>query len=296
MNPKDDDLLPDERALLEGKTLTDEVKDEPIQAAEPDDETPADEPAEPTPEADDEAAEPVEAAKDEAAEPTRPTYDSMGEQDFKAERAALRAEEAAIEKRWGDGELSDEDRLAQLNAVRDKLDDVLRAQTRADTIADLNRQAAAQEQQKALSAVAQASAKAGELDYSDQKVAAAFDRMISAIMSDPDNAGKPFAEIAGLTHAALCAVRGVQRSVKVESDSTAKSPKGDKPSQASMRATIPQTLGNMPPAAAAPVGNDAITSLAAMDDPDAAEASLAAMSAAQRKSLLRSTMPTARRH
>jgi hypothetical protein len=291
MNTRDDDLLPDERALLEGKTLNSD-KDEPVQAAaDLDDETPADAPAEPAAESGEEAAAPVE-AKDEVVEPTRPTYDSTGERDFKAERTALRSEEATIERKWSEGELSDEDRATQLNDVRDKLDDVLRAQTRADTIADLNRQAAAQEQQKALSAVAQASAKAGELDYSDQKVAAAFDRMIAAVLSDPDNAGKPFAEIAQMTHAALCATRGVQRQVATN----ATPPKGDKPSQASMRATIPQTLGNMPPAAAAPVGNDALTSLAAMDDPDAAEASLAAMSATQRKALLRSTMPTARRH
>lgn len=303
MGMKDDDMLPDERALLEGKTPSADTgaADDTTSQAAGDDAAPGSTPPgdqAPAGATDDEGAidqATLEAVASDDATPARPTYDTPEARDFKAERTALRAQESEIEKKWGDGEITDEERAAQLTDVRDKLDDALREQTRADTIADLNRQSVIQTQQQVLAGISDASRKAGELDYTDSKVATAYDRMLGAVMADPDNGSKSFAELAQLAHDGLCAVRGVKRGAPPPppppaADTPTTAAPGAKPAAAA-RPQIPQTLSGMPAAAATPVSNDMATSLAAMDDPDAAEAMLASLSAGQRQQLLRSTMP-----
>lgn len=314
MSMKDDDLLPDERALLEGKPLSDGT--EPQQAAGGADGdggesaashdagtgAPSDAPADGA--VDDEGAIDQTALEAVASDETaaRPTYDKPEARDYETERKTLRASKTDIQKKWSDGELSDEEYAAKTAEVDDQLDALLVAKTEAQTIENLNKQAIIQDQQKVLNAISAASKQANELDYTDEKVATAFDNMLRTVAQDPDNAGKSFAELAQLAHTGLCAVRGIQRgsvTQKTKDGAAGEAKDGEKTGDksASMRAAIPQTLGNMPAAAAVPVGNDAITSLAALDDPDAAEAALAAMPAAQRSALLRSTIQNnTRRH
>lgn len=312
MGIKDDDLLPDERALLEGKPLSDGTDTQQAAggtdgdggepAANPDAGTdaPSDTPADGA--VDDEGAIDQSALEAVASDETaaRPTYDKPDARDYDTERKTLRASKADIQKKWNDGELSDEEYAAKTAEVDDQLDALLVAKTEAQTIESLNKQAAIQEQQKVLNAISTASKLANELDYTDEKVAIAYDKMLRTVAEDPDNAGKSFAELAQLAHVGLCAVRGIQRGAPKPKEDAKDDAKdgGQKPEQAaSMRAKIPTTLGSMPAAAAVPVGNDALTSLAAIDDPDAAEAALASMPASQRTALLRSTMPdTTRRH
>lgn len=214
--------------------------------------------------------------------------------DFKAERQKIKDAEADIDKRWVDGALTDEERLAKLAEQRDLRDDLVRQETRAETITELNRQNAQRGQVATLRSIAEASQKAGEVDYSVEKNALAFNQMLGAVMADGDNAGKSFADLAQLAHEALCATRGVKRQAAA-APAPAAAPAAAAPTPAP-KPQIPQTLHGMPVAGAVPVGNDFLSTLNAADDPDAAEAALAALPKAQRDALIRATVPSQRRH
>lgn len=294
---QDDDLLPDERALLEQEA----TGDAPAPAAAPapadaDVDTAAapapaaDAPAPaPAPEGEAAAPAPAPAVESEGGEtdaaPQRPTYDTGEARDFDKERGEVRTEKAALHKKWSDGELSDDDYNTQAAALDDKLDALLTEKVQAQTIDNLNRQAAIQSQQQVLAGIMKASKAANELDYTDAKTATAFDKMLGAVMADPENGGKSFAELAQAAHDGLCAVRGVKRAAAAAPAPAA----APTPAQPTMR-NIPATLGGMPSASNVPVSNDAASSIVGMDDPDQAEAALAAMPAAQRSELLRSTI------
>lgn len=305
----DDDLLPDERALLEGKPIATDTTP-PAQAAtlDPvdDDNEPATPPAAapaPAPAAEDNTPAPAPApavAESEGGEvdqatdaAQRPTYEAPTARDFDAERKTLRGEKATLHKQWSDGELTDEDYQAKTADLDDKLDAILVEKTQAQTIENLNRQAVVQKQTDVLARIAADSKKAGLLDYGDEKTAKAFDSMFKAVASDPENEGKSFEDLANAAHTALCAVRGAKASAApAPSPAPAPAPAAAAPAAPAAPAmrNIPQTLNGLPPASMNPVSNDAATSIAAMDDPDAAEAALAAMPASQRTELLRSTI------
>lgn len=307
----DDDLLPDERALLEQQASGAPAPAPAAAAPAPaDDDTaaaPAPAPAAAEPGAEGEAAA-AAAATTEAdgegsetdsattAEPVRPTYEAPEARDFGAELKGVRDEQAALRKQWSDGELGDDEYNAKLAELEDRRDAVLTAKVQAETIENLNRQAVIQTQQQVLAAIRKASMEAGQLDYTDVKNATAFDKMLGAVMADPENGGKSFPELAQAAHDALCAVRGVKAAAPAPSP--APSPAGAPapapaaaaaPAAPTMRG-IPPTLGGIPQASANPVSNDAATAIVSMDDPDQAEAALASLPASQRAELLRSTI------
>lgn len=304
---EDDDSLPEERAALEarenGEPLTTlPVDDEAPAAAAADatppagDTPPADPPADATPPADTPpVTDPPPGATDGEGDTTdaapQPTQYQAPTRDWGKERTDLRAEMLAIDKKWSDGELSDEDRATQLGGIHDKLDAITRDQTRAETLVEINRQNAIAEQTKVLDALREAGKKVG-LDYGEQKNGVAFDALFDAVAKDPDNAGKGFAELAQKTHETLLAMRGIKAAAEAPAPAPAPAAKPAAP-----KPNIPQTLHGMTPAAATPIANEAVTALANIDDPEQAEAMLAAMPQAQRQALLHSTVPTpSRRH
>lgn len=307
----DDDLLPDERALLEQQAnggapaaaapapAATEADDADTQAAaegtaaEAAADAAAATPA-PAPATDGEGSETDQAAT--TAEPVRPTYEAPEARDFGAELKQVRDEQAVLRTKWTNGELGDDEYNAQLASLEDKRDAVLTAKVQAETIENLNRQAVVQSQNQVLASIMKASKEAGQLDYTDAKNATAFDKMLGAVMADPENGGKSFAELAQAAHDALCAVRGVKAAAPAPSP--APSPAGAPapapaaaaaPAAPTMRG-IPPTLGGIPQASANPVSNDAATAIVSMDDPDQAEAALASLPASQRAELLRSTI------
>ena len=310
----DDDLLPDERALLEGGTVSPApapAADAPAPAPAAASGTDADEegttaaPA-PAPAADPVAAAPAPADEpapapdgegsdtDLNAEPARPTYEAPAARDFSAELKAVRDDQSALTKKWSDGEITDDEYNAQRADLEDKRDSVLTAKVQAETIDTLNRQAKLQSQQQVLASIISASKAAGQIDYSEAKNATAFDKMLAAVSSDPENEGLGFAELAQKTHTALCAVRGISAAAPARSPSPAPAPApaagpAAAPAAPSMR-NIPPTLGALPSAGTVPIHNEAATTIAGMDDPDQAEAALAAMPVSQRTELLRSTI------
>lgn len=329
MKMQDDDLLPDERALLEGNTTAEAPAEDAAAEAAPVDETAkADEPgtsaAATTSEATEQPAaeeageseeldpQALAAVAGETNERAPATYEVQAK-DFAAERAALDTQEADVNKRWSDGELSDPEQAAELRKLRDQRDALLREEVRAETIADINRQNTRREQSATLANIRAASASAGEVDYSDDKNAAAFDNMLRAVINDPANENISFGEAAAKAHDALCAVRGIKRAAPAPAHASTPAPAPATAAQANttaqaaaapaapaaektdQRKAIPPTLTGLPVAASAPIGNDFLTSLAAIDDPDAAEAALAAMPKQQREAIMRSTINTSAR-
>ena len=310
---KDDDLTPDEREYLaSGGKSSDPPAGAPAPApaaasGDADDEAaaaPAPAPAEapaPAPaaegkkegEGDELDADALASVAGEDAAPEPVAYEVQAV-DFKAERQKIKDAEADIDKRWVDGALTDEERNAKLAEQRELRDDLVRQETRAETITEINRQNAERTQVATLKAIATASQKAGEVDYSVDKNAAAFNKMLQAVMADVDNAGKPFADLAQLAHEALCATRGVKRGA-APAPVPAPAPAAAAPTPAP-KPQIPQTLQGMPVAGTPPVGNEFLATLAAADDPDAPEAALAALPKAQREALIRGTVQSQRRH
>lgn len=317
----DDDLLPDERALLEGKTPS---QDEPTAA------TAAESAEEPSGEA--VAAAPAQ-AEDESTEGEKTAEAANGEEaldvealsavaadgndadpellqspdaDFKAERAKIVDKEADIDRRWSDGTLTDEERAAELAKVRDERDALLRQEVRAETIADLNRQAIKRAQDRKLDAL-RADGKERGIDYSGEEHAGAFDAAMSALRTQKANAKLSFNQLADKAHAMVLAMNGVSLTAKA-GETTAEDAKAEQavaaapapapapaPARPDPRKAVPPTLTGMPVAASAPVGNDFLTSLAGIDDPDAAEAALAALPKPQREAIMRSTITTTAR-
>lgn len=177
--------------------------------------------------------------------------------DFKAKAEEIEKRESEVEDSWTGGRLSDAERNAQLRQLRGERDQLTRDQARADTIADLNAQRAQDYQVKVLRNMANASKAAGQLDYSQPNVGAAFDRMLTAVAGDPDNAGKSFRDLAQLAHDALCASRGVKSVAAAPTPAAAPAaPAGRTPPKA------PITLRSLPTASTPNTGGSALDALA----------------------------------
>lgn len=309
-----DDMTADERAVIEGRTtaapepdgdddaaLHEVAERTTAEALAEGDEQPAAPAAEAKPEAAAEAnPEPEPKPKAEPEAPAMPQYD-VASTDFEAQRAAIKAERREVETKWGAGELSDDERVAALETLQDKADALLIEQTRNATLAEANAQherRAAEAKQLAentamaalarTEAAALAAGKPG-VDYvKDTLAQSQFDMMFSAVKANPQMAGKAPAELVAEAHRAVRALRGLgaEAAAAPAPGPAAPAPRAKPP--------IPQTLGNMPSAAAQPVGVDLAEQLAAIDDPDVMEARWAQLPAAQRQQMLRASMPARR--
>lgn len=303
-----DDMTADERAVIEGKTTATPKADgediahlqETVESAAA--EVAADEKNSPA------EVQAIEAAVSAPAEveqprpgpeaPAMPQYD-VASTDFEAQRAAIKAERREVEKKWSGGELSDDERADAIEALQDKSDALLIEQTRASTLAEANvqheRRAAEAKQSAenaAMAALARAEATAlaagkPAIDYvKDTLAQTQFDMLFGAVKANPQMAGKTPAELVDEAHRAVRALRGL-------GTETASAPTPPAPAER-VKPPIPQTLGNMPSAAAQPVGVDLADQLVAIEDPDVLEARWAQMPAAQRQQMLRATMPARR--
>lgn len=294
MGIKDDDLLPEERALMNGTAAEDEPQDEPdaVAAAGVEDEAAegAAEPAstEPAAEAKPDAEAETEAAAAEPAKPAVEASQAYEVADTKAiadQRKTLRAEKAGIEAKWASGELSDEDRAAKIGELDDQLDTLLIEQTRAETLREANAQRAMQDQVSALKRIA-ATAKGQGIDYADDGMGAMYDAKLRAVAADPAFAGKAFEDVAAEAHARVLKAIGRDPAAPTPTPTPAPTPA----KRESPRANIPPTLGAMPAAAAQPVGDELAAQIDAITDPDELERRWAALPASKRTSMLRSTV------
>jgi hypothetical protein len=314
---EDDDSLPDERAAqvardkgepLQTMTLDADEGGESAAAAPAAAPAPADAPApaaadakppegdkppegEPKPDAAAQPdAKPPEGAADGEGDTTDQApvqYQTPDARDWAKERKTLRDQKADIDKRWSDGDLSDEDRAAQIGALDDKLDDLTAEKTRTETLAEINRQNALNAEKEILARVSTEGSKVG-IDYKLEANYKPFDALLNAVAIDPNNAKMTYAEMTQRAHELLCMSRGIKAPAATPAPpAPAAAPT---PAAPAPRPNIPPTLHSMPNASVPPVQDEALNALDAAD-PDQAEALLASMNPAQKNALFYATMP-----
>lgn len=215
---------------------------------------------------------------------------------METQRKTLRDQEAevgdkiqAVRDQWNQGDLSDDEKDAQIQALRsqastlrDQQDELLQEVSAQRALASANAQREAADQTKVLVQIAKGAA--GVIDYADPSVANQFDAQLSALASDAKWAGRTFAERAAKAHELVCVLNG-----------KAPTPVAAAPAAASATTTpaakrdVPPTLGGIPAAGATPVGTDFISQFEGLD-PDAAEAMLASLPPAARTNAFRATV------
>jgi SWI/SNF-related matrix-associated actin-dependent regulator 1 of chromatin subfamily A len=302
----DDDLLPEERELMNTKPTTAAavetgLDEEPAAAVVATDVTEATAAAE---------ADPAAAAAASAAE-TPPTAEALAEiaadeatvaapapapqfrvassEAIEADMQALETEKAEAFQKVMSGDMEAAE-YSKLEAATNRKIGKLQAQI---TLAEANAQTAAQAEASTVFALMDRSQRTGQLDYrADVTAQKQFDLALLMAEADPENAGKSFADLCETAHSAVLAMRGIAKAAAVTAApavaavvAAPAAPAAPKPRD------IPQTLVNLPAAAAVPVGNDFMTQFNAITDPDEADALLASMPKAQRQALMRSTMP-----
>ena len=185
--------------------------------------------------------------------PASKPFKVEGPADYKAERQALRTEAAQVEAKWSSGELSDEERAAEIARIEDARDELLISHTRAETLRTANEQQASDTKASfqasitaACTSIAAGSKAAGLIDYgADTKAAKQFDNLLTMLVGDPDNAGKSAAELTRDAHRSVLALRGLS----------------DKPAAAAPAAPAPPGRRDVPKATLAELPSAAPTGL-----------------------------------
>ncbi len=159
--------------------------------------------------------------------------------DYKAQRAALVGEKAALMQKLMDGEFGAEEYAAEESRISDALEDLTAQRIRAETLQEANVQTQAAFQQREIQKLI-ANTKT-EVDYAtDAKAQRQFDMALQAVGQDPDNAGMEFTELLSQAHTVVLALRGVMRK-------TSERPNAERPDRPAPQP--PQTLSGIPTAA-----------------------------------------------
>lgn len=177
--------------------------------------------------------------------------------DYTEQRKTLATEKAEAFKKWSDGQLSDDEYATAQAQFDDRLADLVRAQTRADTLREANEQRAAQERAAIEQAEHTAMANLAQsvkdtVDYSDQTAARQFDLAFDAVKADPKNAALTPAQQVAKAHGAVLAMRGIAAPAPTAAAPSAPAAPAAKPKPRD----VPTTLGGLPNAAPAGVHDD----------------------------------------
>lgn len=191
--------------------------------------------------------------------------------DYKATRAALLAEKSEAMGKLMDGELDAAEYAAIESRVLDSLEDLSAQRIRAETLMEANAQTQAQTQQAAISALI-VKAKDEVAYATDAKAQRQFDMAMTAVGTDPDNAGKPFAHLVNEAHKVVMALRGVQAKPEV-------------PGQRPPGGNAPVTLRSIPAAQTPNTGGSITDQLARLTGQEY-EAAYAKLTPQQRASML----------
>lgn len=177
--------------------------------------------------------------------------------DYTEQRKTLATEKAEAFKKWSDGQLSDDEYATAQAQFDDRLADLVRAQTRADTLREANEQRAAQEratiEQAEHTAMANLAQRVKDaVDYSDATAARQFDLAFDAVKADPKNAALTPAQQVEKAHVAVLAMRGISAPAPAAAAPSAPAAPAPKPKPRD----VPVTLGGLPNAAPAGVHDD----------------------------------------
>lgn len=203
------------------------------------------------------------------------TYRADMPSDLAAKRTELLAAKAEAMKQLMDGVIDAEKYADEESRISEELEGITLARARAETLAEVNRQTAEVYQGNVISALV-ARTKA-EIDYaSDPDAQKTFDRALRLVGSEPDAAGKDFAQLADEAHRMVMARRGVAPAAPSTAGRAAPDRTPPKP---------PITLGGLPTAATS--GTKSISEVAGRLTGDDLEQAFDALPDADLKKLMR---------
>ena len=203
------------------------------------------------------------------------TYRADMPADLAAKRTELLAAKAEAMKQLMDGVIDAEKYADEELRISEELEGITLARARAETLAEVNRQTAEGYQGNVISALV-ARTKA-EIDYaSDPDAQKTFDRALRLVGSEPDAAGKDFAQLADEAHRMVMARRVVAPAAPSTTGRAAPDRTPPKP---------PITLGGLPTAAAS--GTKSISEVAGRLTGDDLEQAFDALPDADLKKLMR---------
>ena len=202
------------------------------------------------------------------------TYRADMPTDLAAKRVELLAAKAEAMKQLMDGVIDAEKYADEESRISEELEGITLARARAETLAEVNRQTAEGYQATVINALV-ARTKT-EIDYaSDTDAQQTFDRALRLVASEPDAAGKDFAQIADEAHRMVMARRGVAPAAPSTAGRAAPDRTPPKP---------PITLGGLPTAAAS--GTKSISEVAGRLTGDDLEQAFDALPDADLKKLM----------
>lgn len=230
------------------------------------------------------AAEDLDLIKDdEPAAQRQPVKFEVDQRDFAAELKTIRTERSGIEEKWSAGEITDEQRVAQLDTLEEKRDAVLAEQARATTLAEINQQNAQKAEQArigaedsailALMAADEKADPAARLSYrTDASAQKDFDAALAAVKSSATHASKSPAEHVQAAHKMVMAMRGIAAAPAPAAATPAAAPAPKPPRD------VPVGLGGLPNAgrAAGDMGDDNFAKFSSLNG-EAAERFLAGL-------------------
>lgn len=215
------------------------------------------------------ALEELEAPKPAAAPAPAPVQYEVDSTDFAAQRKDLRDQKLAIHKEWSEGKLTDDEFAQRTVELDDKLADIAVAQGRAAALKEANEQHAKQQAEALAQAETEACAALAarvkdQIDYSANKfqnpAAKQFDVLLQAAKLDPENQGKPIAEVVEKVHDAMLALRGIARPAGAPAPAAAPAPKPPR--------DVPRTLSGIPDAAPVGVQDEALEAAGRLEGED----------------------------
>ena len=203
------------------------------------------------------------------------TYRADMPADLAAKRTELLAAKAEAMKQLMDGVIDAEKYADEELRISEELEGITLARARAETLAEVNRQTAEGYQGNVISALV-ARTKT-EIDYaSDTDAQQTFDRALRLVSSEPDAAGKDFAQLADEAHRMVMARRVVAPAAPSTTGRAAPDRTPPKP---------PITLGGLPTAATS--GAKSISEVAGRLTGDDLEQAFDALPDADLKKLMR---------
>ena len=203
------------------------------------------------------------------------TYRADMPADLAAKRTELLAAKAEAMKQLMDGMIDAEKYADEESRISEELEGITLARARAETLAEVNRQTAEGYQGNVISALV-ARTKA-EIDYaSDTDAQKTFDLALRLVGSEPDAAGKDFAQLADEAHRMVMARRVVAPAAPSTTGRAAPDRTPPKP---------PITLGGLPTAATS--GTKSISEVAGRLTGDDLEQAFDALPDADLKKLMR---------
>lgn len=154
------------------------------------------------------ASEPTTAAHADIAPTQAYVVDPQKRKQLVDERKDLRGQIAEIDKKWGAGDINDEERQAQLSPLQDQIDDITGALAVMQSLQASSQMTVEQQQRSTIAAIMQRGAQVG-LDYAkDTGLQGQFNAIMDGLDADPANAHLSFGQLADKAHQTMLAIHG----------------------------------------------------------------------------------------